>query len=88
MGYCHRKAATPDLAAAESYYDAALRIDPQHRGALEYSGELYLMTNQLPRAEERLAALDKACGGCEELKDLREAVASYKANGNRYVARP
>jgi len=88
MGYSHRKAATPDLAAAESYYDAALRIDPQHRGALEYSGELYLMKNELPRAEERLATLEKTCRGCEEAKDLRAAVVAYKANGNRYVARP
>lgn len=85
MGYSHRKAATPDLAAAEGYYDSALRIDPQHRGALEYSGELYLMKNELPRAEERLAALEKACRNCEELKDLRAAVAAYKAAGNRYV---
>jgi tetratricopeptide (TPR) repeat protein len=89
MGYSHRKAKVPDFAAAEGYYNAALRIDPRHRGALEYSGELYLMMGELPRAEERLAALDKACTfGCSELKELRAAVASYKANGNRYVAKP
>jgi tetratricopeptide (TPR) repeat protein len=88
MGYSHRKAKTPDYAAAERYYDAALRIDPKHRGALEYSGELYLMTGDLPKAEARLAALDKACTfGCEELKDLKKAVADYKANGNKYVAK-
>src|SRR5207253_1775826 len=61
MGYSMRKQATPDYAAAERYYNEALRIDPKHRGALEYSGELYLMTGELPKAEERLAALDKAC---------------------------
>ena len=33
MGYTHRKAKTPDYAAAEPYYDAALRIDPKHCGA-------------------------------------------------------
>ena len=89
MGYSHRKAKTPDFAAAEGYYTAALRIDPQHRGALEYSGELYLMLGDLPRAEANVAALDKACTfGCSELKDLRAAVASYKTNGNRYVAKP
>jgi len=89
MGYSHRKAKVPDFAAAEGYYNAALRIDPKHRGALEYSGELYLMLGDLPKAEERLATLDKACTfGCGELKDLRAAVASYKANGNRYVAKP
>jgi len=89
MGYSHRKAKVPDYAAAEGYYNAALRIDPQHRGALEYSGELYLMMGDLPKAEERLAALDKACTfGCGELRDLRAAVASFKANGNRHVAKP
>jgi tetratricopeptide (TPR) repeat protein len=87
MGYSHRKARTPDYAAAERYYDAALAIDPKHRGALEYSGELFLMIGDLARAEQRLAALDKACFlPCDEFKDLKKAVAAYKANGNRYVA--
>jgi tetratricopeptide (TPR) repeat protein len=86
MGYSHRKAQTPDYAAAERYYDAALRIDPKHRGALEYSGELYLMKGDLAKAEARLAALDKACFlPCEEHKDLKEAVARFKANGNKHV---
>jgi Flp pilus assembly protein TadD len=89
MGYSHRKAKTPDFAAAERFYDEALRLQPKHRGALEYSGELYLMMNDLPRAEARLAALDKACTfGCDEHKDLKAAVARYKANGNRYTAAP
>jgi tetratricopeptide (TPR) repeat protein len=89
MGYSHRKAKVPDLSAAEAYYNAALRLDPRHRGALAYSGELYLMRGELPRAEERLAALDKICTfGCDELRQLRQAVASYKANGRRDGARP
>ncbi|WP_395699044.1 tetratricopeptide repeat protein [Aquabacterium sp.] len=89
MGYSHRKAKTPDYAAAERYYNEALRIDPKHRGALEYSGELYLMLGDLPKAEARLATLDKACFlPCEEYKDLKEAVARFKANGNKYVAQP
>jgi tetratricopeptide (TPR) repeat protein len=89
MGYSHRRAKTPDLAAAENHYNAALRIDPRHRGALEYSGELYLMLGNLGKAEERLAALDRACTfGCDELRDLRQAMKAYKANGNKYVAKP
>jgi tetratricopeptide (TPR) repeat protein len=89
MGYSLRKAARPDLAAAERFYIEALRIDPRHRGALEYSGELYLMLGDLPRAEQRLAALDKAClFGCEEYTDLKKAVARFKAEGNKYVASP
>lgn len=89
MGYAHRKAANPDLAAAEKFYDEALRINPKHRGALEYSGELYLMKGDLPKAEQRLAALDKICMlPCEEFTDLKNAVASFKAAGNKYVAKP
>lgn len=89
MGYSHRKAKTPDYAAAERYYDAALRVDPKHRGALEYSGELYLMMGDLPRAEQRLAALDKVCLlPCAEYTDLKAAIAAFKANGNRHAARP
>ena len=87
MGYSLRKAKVPDYDAAERFYDEALRIEPQHRGALEYSGELYLMKGDLPKAEQRLAALDKACRlPCDEYTELKKAVASYKANGNRYVA--
>lgn len=88
MGYSHRKAKVPDYAAAERYYDEALRIDPSHKGALEYSGELYLMLNQLPKAEQRLAALDKLCLlPCEEFTDLKAAIARYKGNGNTYSAK-
>jgi hypothetical protein len=86
MGYSHRKARTPDFAAAARYYEAALRIDANHRGALEYSGELALMQGDLSTAEQRVAALTRACGGkCEELDDLKGAVARFKANGNKHV---
>jgi len=86
MGYSYRKAKTPDYAAAERYYNEALRLDGKHRGALEYSGELYLMTGDLAKAEARLAALDKACTlPCAEYRDLKTAVERFKANGNRYV---
>ena len=89
MGYSLRKGLPPDYAGAEKFYNDALRIDPTHRGALEYSGELYLITGDLPKAEQRLAALDKACTlPCEEYTDLKKSVARYKANGNKYgVAR-
>ena len=89
MGYSLRKSGAPDLAAAERHYLEALRIDPKHRGALEYSGELYLMKGDLPKAEKQLAALDKVCFlPCEEYTDLKKAVQAFKANGNRYVATP
>lgn len=80
MGYAHRKQAKPDLDASQRYYDAALRINPQHAGALEYAGELALMKKDLPTAEMHLAALAKLCKSpCEQLDDLKKAVAAYKA---------
>jgi tetratricopeptide (TPR) repeat protein len=82
MGYALRKQATPDLDGAQRFYDAALRISPQHRGALEYAGELALMKGDLATAEARLAVLAKACpSGCEELDDLKKSVARFKATG-------
>jgi Flp pilus assembly protein TadD len=87
MGYSLRKAKTPDYEGAEKFYNEALRIDPKHRGALEYSGELYLIKGDLATAEERLATLDKVCRlPCDEYTDLKKAVARYKAAGNKYVA--
>jgi tetratricopeptide (TPR) repeat protein len=75
MGVSLRRSATPDDIAAERYFDAALRIDPRHRGALADSGELYLARGNLPRAELRLAALDQACRfGCAEFTVLVAAV--------------
>lgn len=83
MGYSHRKAKSPDYAAAERYYDAALALDPRHRGALEYSGELFLMLGDLPRAEQRLAVLDKECFlPCSEYTDLKNAIAKFKSSGS------
>ena len=87
MGYSLRKAKTPDYDGAEKFYNEALRIDPKHRGALEYSGELYLIKGDLATAEQRLATLDKVCRlPCEEYTDLKKAVARYKSAGNKYVA--
>ena len=88
MGYSLRKGAAPDLAGAEKYYNEALRIEPGHRGVLEYSGELYLMMGDLTKAEQRLTTLEKACAmQCEEYQDLKKAVAGFKAAGNKTVAK-
>lgn len=87
MGYSLRNADPANAGEAEKFYNEALRIEPRHRGALEYSGELYLITGSLAMAEQRLATLDKACFlPCEEYTDLKRAVARYKAAGNKYVA--
>lgn len=87
MGYVLRKGGSPDLAASEKYYDEALRIDPHHRDALEYSGELYLMTGNLDKAQSRLASLATECAAsCEQYGDLRSAIERYKAAGNKLEA--
>ena len=79
LGYAQRKKSPPNLNAAEFYYQAALKIDPKHKGVLEYYGELLLMKNDLPGAEQMLARLDKVCFfSCEEYRDLKEAIAKNK----------
>lgn len=79
MGYSHRKAKVPDYAAAQQHYDAALRIAPQHRGALEYSGELFLMKGDVVQAKGRLASLEAACGrDCAEYQKLQTAIAAHE----------
>ena len=79
MGYSLRKKQPPDLVSSEKYYQAALKIDPSHRSALEYYGELLLMKKDLPGAEAILVRLDKACRfGCEEYSDLKASIAKYQ----------
>ncbi|ALK88400.1 cellulose synthase subunit BcsC [Limnohabitans sp. 63ED37-2] len=80
LGYAQRKKTPPDLAAAERYYQSALKLDPKHKGALEYFGELLLMKNDLAGAEQMLARLDKVCVfSCEEFRDLKEAITRFKS---------
>lgn len=77
LGYAYRKSGNLD--AAFKSYAEALRLDPRHKGAHEYVGEAYLMVNDLAKAEEHLAALDKICFfSCEEYRDLKMAIGEYK----------
>ncbi len=77
LGYSQRKLGDRD-AALENYL-AALEIDPEHRGANEYLGELYLEAGELGKAEERLKVLDGACFfGCDEYSELKESIETYK----------
>ena len=77
LGYSYRK--TGQLEPAFVHYQKALKLDPAHRGAHEYIGEAYLMAGNLPKAEEHLKILSRLCWvHCEELEDLKKAVAEYK----------
>ena len=66
MGFTSRK--TDNYKAAENYYLKGLDIDPKHNGINEYLGELYVQTDRIDKANERLAVL-KNCD-CEEYQDL------------------
>lgn len=77
LGYSHRKLEMYDQAL--EYYFTALKLDPNHLGANEYLGELYLETDQPDKAKEQLAILEALCPeGCDELSELQEALAAYK----------
>jgi Flp pilus assembly protein TadD len=78
MGYSYRKLKQFDQALVA--YQKALAIDPEHHGANEYLGELYLETGKLEKARERLKVLDSACFfGCSEYDALKSAIAAYEA---------
>jgi tetratricopeptide (TPR) repeat protein len=69
MGFASRKLGRLDNALA--YYREALRIDPNHLGATEYLGELYIQMGQLDRARAQLARLDDLCAyGCAQREEL------------------
>jgi tetratricopeptide (TPR) repeat protein len=75
LGFSLRK--TGDAKQAYTFYRKALEFDPEHKGALEYLGELYVETGQIDKARENVALLKKLCPtGCEELADLEQAIAA------------
>ncbi|NOT40558.1 MAG: tetratricopeptide repeat protein [Alphaproteobacteria bacterium] len=78
LGFASRKVGKLDEALG--YYEKALKLDPRHKGAHEYLGELYLMMKNLPKAEEQLTLLKSICASnCEEVEDLEADIADYKA---------
>ena len=66
MGFTSRK--TDNFKEAENYYLKGLDLDPKHKGINEYLGELYVQTNRIDKANERLAVL-KNCN-CDEYQEL------------------
>ena len=73
LGYSSRK--LKQYKPADTYYKKALKINPNHLGALEYQGELFVLTNKVSAAKKNLAKLEKLCGlKCGEYLDLKKAI--------------
>lgn len=73
LGYSSRK--LKQYKPAATYYEKALKINPNHLGALEYQGELFVLTNKVSSAKKNLVKLEKLCGlKCGEYLDLKKAI--------------
>ena len=70
LGFALRK--TGDFEKAEKFYLEGLKIDSAHLGINEYLGELYVQTNRIELAKERLQVLN-GCK-CEEYEELKELI--------------
>ena len=76
--------AAGDPAKSIPLYQKALTLDPHHLGAHEYIGEAYLALDNLPKAKEHLARLNRLClFSCEQYRDLKKAVESYEKSGGK-----
>ncbi len=74
LGFTTRKLG--DFENGEKYYLLGLEIDPNHDGINEYLGELYVVTNRLDLAKERLKVLESC--NCEEYTELKEIIEGTK----------
>jgi tetratricopeptide (TPR) repeat protein len=73
LGFSYRKMGNMKLAAVN--YEKALDIDPKHKGALEYQGEMYITLGQLDKAKANLKKLSNICFlGCSEEKILKKSI--------------
>ena len=73
LGFSYRKMGKMELAAVN--YEKALDIDPKHKGALEYQGEMYITLGQLDKAKANLKKLSNICFlGCSEEKILKKSI--------------
>jgi len=81
LGYSYRK--TQNYEDALTFYEWALRAEPDHRGANEYLGELYLETNQFDKAVEQLQILDNICRtNCKEYSKLKQMIDSFQQSAS------
>ena len=79
LGYTLRK--TGDFKTSLTYYTKALELQPDHKAAREYLGELYVETGNMEKAKEQLGVLAKLCpAGCEEREDLQKAISAKSAS--------
>jgi len=77
LGYASRKKG--DLKKSAEAYTKALSINPDHKDALEYQGELFLMQDDKAAAEDNLVKLKALCpDGCEQVEELMKAIAAHK----------
>jgi tetratricopeptide (TPR) repeat protein len=77
LGYTHRMLG--DYPGSLDFYQRALARDPEHKGAHEYLGELYLKMNQLASARAQLDELTRLCpDSCEEKDVLTKAITDYQ----------
>jgi tetratricopeptide (TPR) repeat protein len=77
LGFTTRKLG--DYENGEKYYLMGLKINPNHTGINEYLGELYIATNRMDLARERLKVLENCnCEEYAELKDIIEGVKESK----------
>ena len=74
LGFTTRKLG--DYEKGEEFYLLGLQIEPNHNGINEYLGELYVVTNRMDMAKERLEVL-KTCN-CEEYDELKEIIEGTK----------
>lgn len=74
LGFTTRKLG--DYEKGEDFYLQGLKIEPNHKGINEYLGELYVVTNRISLAKERLEIL-KSCG-CEEYEELKAIIEGTK----------
>ena len=74
LGFTTRKLG--DYTNGEKYYLQGLAIDPNHVGINEYLGELYIVTNRIDLAKERLKVLENC--KCEEYDELKEIISGTK----------
>jgi Flp pilus assembly protein TadD len=73
LGYAYRNQGQNELSG--DAYIIALELDPEHKGALEYQGELFLTLGDTESAKKNLKMLQNLCPtGCHELDDLQEAL--------------